>query len=340
MLLPTNHRDRQVQAAPTQQVQPGHPAGLPAIPDIAQVHIKERQRWLKAEAPRRSAADWLGILSPYFILVVAIVGYAISAPHTSSVLDLLTPGVGWLAPVGIELYLYYAAFKRHELELRGEKLPPLLKRLRWLMFATAILTNFAGALDTVVSRVGLQNLSGEDIWNKFRSLPVTTQVALIMVVIMAFVVPIAMEVAGKGIADLVYSPRAAGLREQRWLEVERRQVYRAYYEDLRHRGVEAEQAKATAQAEVQAYFTYVRGPATSPSDRKLNAKPKKAENDSKLETVKAFIKANPDIERRSIRPLQKRLAEHGIKASVGTISLAWDTILKDEKPAESPAQQA
>src|SRR5258706_9698239 len=42
--------------------------------------------------------------------LVALVLYGLSAPHTASVFDKLTPGWGWIAPVGVEFGLLYRHF--------------------------------------------------------------------------------------------------------------------------------------------------------------------------------------------------------------------------------------
>ena len=86
------------------------------------IYRQERQRWLKEEAPRRTFRDILTGSVPYWIILVATVLYGLSAPHTAGVFDKLTPGWGWLAPVGVEFGLLYAAFRRRLANAEQEKL--------------------------------------------------------------------------------------------------------------------------------------------------------------------------------------------------------------------------
>ena len=80
--------------------------------DMDTIYRQERRRWLKEEAPRKSIRDVIGESVPYWIILVAAVLYGLSAPHTAGVFDKLTPGWGWVAPVGVEFGLLYAAFRR------------------------------------------------------------------------------------------------------------------------------------------------------------------------------------------------------------------------------------
>jgi hypothetical protein len=60
--------------------------------DIETVYRQERQRWLREEAPRRSLRDIIAGSVPYWIILVALVLYGLSAPHAASIFDKLTSG--------------------------------------------------------------------------------------------------------------------------------------------------------------------------------------------------------------------------------------------------------
>lgn len=60
--------------------------------DMEAIYRRERQRWLTEEAPRRSFREILTGSVPYWIILVALVLYGLSAPHTADVFDKLTPG--------------------------------------------------------------------------------------------------------------------------------------------------------------------------------------------------------------------------------------------------------
>src|SRR5512135_2010349 len=80
--------------------------------DVETIYRQERRRWLAEKAPRRSLRDVISASVPYWIVVVAGVLYAQSAPHTAAVFDKLTPGWGWISPIGVEYGLLYTAFRR------------------------------------------------------------------------------------------------------------------------------------------------------------------------------------------------------------------------------------
>ena len=69
--------------------------------DLEKLYREEHRRWMREEAPRRSFRDVLTGSVPYWIVVVALVLYGLSAPHTAGVFDKLTPGWGFIALVGV-----------------------------------------------------------------------------------------------------------------------------------------------------------------------------------------------------------------------------------------------
>src|SRR5512140_1518719 len=89
--------------------------------NIHDIYRQERLRWLREEAPRKSLRDVIAESGPYWIILVALVLYGLSAPHTASVFDKLTPGWGWIAPIGVEFGLLYTAFRRRVLFLPPRK---------------------------------------------------------------------------------------------------------------------------------------------------------------------------------------------------------------------------
>src|SRR5690348_7484039 len=127
--------------------------------DLEKLYRQAQARWLSEEAPRRTFRDRLTGSVPYWIIVVALVLYGLSAPHTAGVFDKLTPGFGFLAPVGVEFGLLYTAFSRQRAKGRKLALPWTLKALELLLFITAMLVNGAGAFTSVVASVNLANLS-------------------------------------------------------------------------------------------------------------------------------------------------------------------------------------
>jgi hypothetical protein len=88
--------------------------------NIEQIYRQERQRWLREEAPRKSIRDRISDSVLYWLVVVALVLYGLSAPHTASVFDKLTSGWDWTAPIGVEFGLLYTAFRRRYARATGE----------------------------------------------------------------------------------------------------------------------------------------------------------------------------------------------------------------------------
>ena len=80
--------------------------------DLEKRYRQEQRRWMHDEAPRLSFRDILTRSALYWIVVVTLVLDGLSAPHTAGVFDKLTPGWGFVAPVGVEFGLLFASFHR------------------------------------------------------------------------------------------------------------------------------------------------------------------------------------------------------------------------------------
>jgi hypothetical protein len=193
--------------------------------DLEKHYREEQKRWMREEAPRRTFRDVLTGSVPYWIVLVALVLYGLSAPHTAGVFDNLTPGWGFIAPVGVEFGLLYAAFRRRLAKSENEDLPWTLWALEILLFLTAMLVNGAGAFTSVVSAMNLEALSSS-IVEEFGVLPATPQAALVMALLSAFIIPIGALVAGDGQAALALERRTTSdAKEQAWQEVEFTVIY-------------------------------------------------------------------------------------------------------------------
>src|SRR5215510_5521530 len=160
---------------------------MSALLDMEGIYRQERQRWLREEAPHKSFRDRLADSVPYWIILVALVLYGLSAPHTAGVFDKLTPGWGWIAPIGVEFGLLYAAFRRRLANAAKQPLPWTLWALEVLLFLTAMLVNGAGSFSSVIAVVQLDSLSFSAITEQFGHLPATSQAALIMAGLSAFI---------------------------------------------------------------------------------------------------------------------------------------------------------
>jgi hypothetical protein len=80
-----------------------------------------------------------------------------------------------------------------------------------------MLVNGAGAFTSVVTSINLDQLSFAALVEQFGNLPATSQAALIMAVLSAFIIPIGTLVAGEGVALLVLERRSGlDMRETQW----------------------------------------------------------------------------------------------------------------------------
>ncbi len=295
------------------------------------IYRQERQRWMKEEAPRRSFREVLTGSVPYWIILVALVLYGLSAPHTAGVFDKLTPGWGWLAPIGVEFGLLYAAFRRRLAKAEHEALPWTLWALESLLFLTAMLVNGAGSFTSVIAASQLTNLSFAAIVEQFGLLPATSQAALIMAFLSAFIIPIGALVAGDGLAALALERRTGNnFREQRWQEVEFTVIYRAVYVRYLQQGVEEREARHRAFSEVKGYLA-----SASPSGARMLSAPNgqsghstNGQNGHKASEqagsvkgqVRAYMDAHPDLAQLSVNQVVSVLKNVGVQTGRTTVA--------------------
>ncbi len=294
------------------------------ILDVEAIYREERQRWLREEAPRKSARDVITASVPYWIVVVAAVLYGLSAPHTAAVFEKLTPGWGGIAPIGVEFGLLYAAFYRRLARHTGAVVSWTLWTLEILLFVTAMLVNGSGAFTSVVTVTRLDALSFAAIVERFGNLPATSQAALIMAGLSAFIIPIGALVAGEGIARLALERRGGSdFREQRWREVEFTVVYRAVFVRYLQGGLPDREAKLKALAEVKGYL----GAGSMSPVRALSAgsaqpvQIETAKPHSTKNKIRAYLVANPDVVRQmSISQVVSALSAQGVRAGRTTVA--------------------
>jgi hypothetical protein len=294
--------------------------------NVEAIYRQERQRWMREEAPRRSLRDMIAGSVPYWIILVALVLYGLSAPHTASIFDKLTPGWGWIAPIGVEFGLLYTAFRRRVARFVSETVTWTLWLLEVLLFLTAMLVNGAGAFTSVVTAVSLEQLSFAALVEQFGTLPATSQAAIVMAVLSAFIIPIGALVAGEGLALLVLERRnGLNLREAEWREVAFLTTYRAMFVRYLHSGLPDRDAKLKAMAEVKGYL----GAGNSTGARALSAgvaQPERSAQENAIQmsgtkaSIRAYLDANPDVKQLSINQVLSLLHDRGIRTSRTTVA--------------------
>lgn len=193
------------------------------FPDVRYVRAQARAIWEKQARRQIGIQERIGQSVPWWLMIIALVFFLLSAPHTASTFDKLTPGWGWVAPVGVEFGLLYAAFRRKQIasartDIRsGRRVPGTLMALEMLLFTTAVIVNGAGAFTAVVEQSRIADMSFADLGSNFGDQPAPVQVALVLVPLAALIIPVGTGVAGEGLAALILERREAGdIIEQRW----------------------------------------------------------------------------------------------------------------------------
>jgi hypothetical protein len=301
--------------------------------DIETIYRQERERWFAKEAPRKSVRDRIADSVPYWIVAVAAVLYCLSAPHTAAVFDKLTPGWGFIAPIGVEFGLLYSAFRRKRDNGTQQTAPWTLWALEILLFLTAMLVNGAGAFTSVVAATHLDTLSFTAIIEKFGDLPATSQAALIMAGLSAFIIPIGTSVAGEGLAALALERRTGiDFREMRWQDVEFTVVYRAVFVRYLNQGLADREAKAKAYAEVKGYLASapLSGVRALSAGSAPSAQPISVQSNGIKAQIRAYLAANPDVAEQSITNVMSALSAQGIRAGRTTVA----EVLRETKRSE------
>jgi hypothetical protein len=293
--------------------------------NIHDIYRQERSRWLREEAPRKSLRDVIAESVRYWIILVALVLYGLSAPHTASVFDKLTPGWGWIAPIGVEFGLLYTAFRRRVSHSASERVSWTLWFLEVLLFLTAMLVNGAGAFTSVVTSMNLDQLSFAALVEQFGTLPATSQAALVMAVLSAFIIPIGTLVAGEGLALLVLERRTGlDMREAQWQEVAFTTTYRALFVRHLQSGLPDKDARQKALAEAKGYL----GAGRPSSVRSLSAGSGQAGQvngqspDGAKTRVFQYLEQHVDAEQLSVNQLWDRLQHEGIQVGRTTVAQA------------------
>jgi len=240
--------------------------------------------------------------------------------------------------VGVEFGLLYAAFRRRLAQHRKEAIPWTLWALEILLFITAMLVNGAGAFTSVVASTQLSSLSFAAIVAGFGDLPATSQAALIMALLAAFIIPIGALVAGEGLAALALERRSGNdFREERWREVEYTVTYRAVFVRYLQSGLPDREARGRAISEVKGYL----GASAVSAVRSLSAgstPPAQAESAQSISTkekVRTYLTANPDVVRESsINEVVSALAVQGVRAGRTTVAEVLREFKKQPTPVE------
>lgn len=168
-------------------------------PDVGIVRQTARARWESSQRARISKVEQVFTYAqPIGWLVIAIVFFILSAQHTQEIFDLIAPGRGGVAPIGIELGLVYTAFMLAEAAVDGKpQTNQIIPALRRLLLVITVVVNGAGSILSVVKGAGIEQLSFQAVVSSFGSLPLPSQVGLIVALLSAIAIPAVAIVSGE-----------------------------------------------------------------------------------------------------------------------------------------------
>lgn len=278
----------------------------PYTPDVEAVYRQTKEKFI-AELPRISILQIIKNSVPYWIIFVAIPLFMISAPHTAYIWNQITPGVGWVAPIFVEFGLLYGSFRRRYANMKHETNPFFFSMLSVLLFVVAILSNGAGATIEVAKATQNANLSITEIVNTFGTLPIVSQVSLVMAVLSAFIVPIGAWASGESIGHLIfeYEQENESFHEQEWRKSHYEELRKALYTAYRNNGYDEATALKHSVRDTKGYLsTGMSNPSTMLStvsnrvdilDKVVDNSGQKAlPSPTKQEQAMAWFVQNPD----------------------------------------------
>lgn len=301
---------------------------IPSI-DIEAIRLETKRCWKEANREQQGVLAIIDKTVPGWLIVIAVVMYLLSAPHTAAMFDKITPGWGWTAPAGVEFGLVYVAFRRKRSEKRHLKTPWSSWFMVVLLFITSIVVNGAGALSAAVQATGIQELSYAQLADRFGTLPLLTQVALFLVILAALIIPLGTTVAGEGLAALFFDRDVASDDlDKRWAEVEYHELRKAFFTAYTRAGMRPGDAKRQATVIASGFIMRDEIPALPAAV--LPVRPVQTEQSIELlesgqETTKRdqarrLLAENPDLAELSVRKLEQQT---GIKRNV------WEAVRKN-----------
>lgn len=194
--------------------------------DVSQVARDARGRWEKTERGRLSVESKLLNLLPIGLVVMVLVFYSLSAPHTAHILDMVTPGWGIVAPVGFEIgLLIISALMEAGWHAR------IMHGVLWLLLSMSVVINVAASFLVVVSAspvVGedITKYTFQDLVGLYPTLPASIQIVLLMVIPVGFTIPVITKLAGEAVVKLALGKveLSSTSLDELWAKVEQREV--------------------------------------------------------------------------------------------------------------------
>ena len=300
--------------------------------NIETIYHEVKQKWLQEEAPRKPLRHHIADSVPYWIIIVALVFFALSAQHTIAIFNGIAPGAGYAAPIGIEFGLLFASTARQLSKSHKGRMTWQLGVLEVLLFLVAMLVNGAGSVVSAVESRGLETLSAAAIIEQFGTMPVTTQALLIVAVAASLFIPLGATVAGQEVARLMLE-RERGtddFAESKWREVEREFLYRSVYTKFYGVTGDAKRAKREAKSAVSGFLAARSSRSSAPSGTVFLpsgvSKSEIGQSGPQKIAVTEYFKQNPDVLDMSVREATKQINADGVKASKSLVHTVMQEI--------------
>lgn len=201
---------------------------------IDTVHTAERARsaWEGQQRRRLTLVGWIIKAMPWMLLMMAVIFFALSAPHTAGVMNLITPVAGSFAPLAWEFgIIIIAAFR--ERGWRGHGLTAVL----YTLLGMSIIINISGGVAFVIAAlpegmVAASELPLPALIAQFGQLPALYQIAFLLAVPVGVMIPIVAKLTGEAVIRLAFGTITLEEHdaEHEWLQVRREVVRAALFE--------------------------------------------------------------------------------------------------------------
>lgn len=260
--------------------------------DIHKVEKDARQKWELEHRKRRRVEQWIIRLLPFGLIMMTLIFYGLSAPHTATLLSLITPTfVGqYLAPLGFELgILIIAALLEAGMRSRAAHF------ILWVLLLLSIVINVAGAFIAVVSLatgVALQKDTMGDLLARFTSLPATYQIVLILIPFIGAAIPIVSKLAGEVVVKIALGKITLEREtdEQLWARESAKVMHGALLQAALRKGAGVKTAGNWAASLAEQMYAYQ--PPAIELPAKAVGKPLKIQADQSVRTM-GFQPQNP-----------------------------------------------
>jgi hypothetical protein len=335
--------------------------------DIGRVEHDVREEWESTQHRKRRLEQRFVAMIPALLAVMFLVFYGLSAPHTASLIEMITPGWGWIAPVGLELGILIVAALM-EVGWRNW----LTFGILWMIVGMSIIINIAGGFVSVISLSGndISKATISELTLQFSTLPATFQLVLLLVFPVGIIIPIMTKFTGEGIIKLALNKLELTTTdvEELWRGACSRVLYQGLYAAAVKKGAGSVMASKWAEVATAQWYKIIAAPqlpdARSPGtvDTPIVTSPARAEmgfvsmvestgksdgkletrlpaerpssipvaTPSKLELAKSWLTDNPSDKSLSGRELSAGRLPQGVQISHVTWNQAKSDLAKTE----------